>query len=87
MAALITAGGTGGTNTLAAAGSVKLIASGDFTGDASVDVTIESDSLRAARIHTFRNDGALSIDAVSGQTLTVTIIGGDTDTSIDVTAI
>jgi len=87
MAALITAGGTDATNTLVVSGSVKLIVSGVFSGNASLNVEIESDSLRAAPIHNFRNEGAISIDSVTGQTLTVTVNGGDASTSIDVTAI
>ena len=86
MAALITAGGDADTGNTAATGPVRLIASGLFN-QATVSVTLTADSLRAAIVHTFNGQGAITIDSVTGQTVTVTIFGGNATTSIDVSAL
>ena len=87
MSALITAGGNGGTGNTSVTEKVQVICSGTFSGGSLVMIEVEADSLRKATVHIFNKPDAISIDAKTGTTLTATINGGGSGTSIDVSVI
>jgi hypothetical protein len=87
MTALITAGGTAGTGNTAVTEKTQVICSGTFSGGSVVVIEVEADTLRKAVVHIFNKPDAVAIDAKTGTTITATIKGGNSDTSIDVSAI
>ena len=87
MAALITAGGNGDTGNTGVTEKTQVICSGVFSGGSLVAIEVEADSLRKATVHIFNKPDAVAIDAKTGTTITATINGGDSGTSIDVSAI
>lgn len=84
MAALLTNAGSGASGNTALTGESRVIASGNFSGQARAVLTISGDSLDSAHAHTFSQGGAVVISAASGDSLTVNIENGDSNTSIDV---
>lgn len=87
MSALISAGKRGDTGSIGVSVKTQIIVSGSFTADSIVQIEAEADTLRKGLIHTFKESGGISVDAKAGTTITATILGGDSATSIDVSAI
>ena len=84
MAALITAGGVGASESVALTGECRVLASGRFSGGASVSIELDGDGLRKTPIHRFSGKDGILVGAVNTDNLTATIHDGDSDTSIDI---
>ncbi len=68
---------------VAGAGDTQAICSGNFAGGAKCIITIEADSLRAAQIHEFEEQGSIAFYAKTGTTIKARVEGGNSSTSID----
>ena len=86
MAAIITNGGNGATGSHAMTGNTSVIISGNFGSGAYVLIEKAADSQDRAELDTVKFSDSFLITGASGETLYFTVKGGNSSTSIDVTA-
>lgn len=87
MSILLDGAATGGNNTLAGNdASRQFYAGGVFSAGAYIKIEAESgDSKRSGIIGKISEPSVFDITTKTGETLTFTVVGGDNDTSIDLT--
>ncbi len=84
MAALLTNAGTDDTDSVVVTGRCRVLVSGKFTNNAKVIIEVTADSLTKATYHVSNKREGFAMNTAASDTITATVKGGDTDTSIDV---
>jgi hypothetical protein len=85
MANVIIDGVAGDTGTHTATGETEVIASGVFHNN-RVQVWVNQSTLALAPVHTFEAPGAVKLATAATTVITLTVVGLDADSAIDVSA-
>lgn len=87
MTAVLTNAQKDDTGNIALSGDISVLCSGNFSGSCRVLVEMVGDALDRASVYEFTQEGGVVIAGKTGHTLYATVVGGDGNESIDVSAL